>query len=110
LNRKKQKRGDNLSRKEKIQKMATRTASQARQLASKDRKRSERSTKASGTKPHRHCSVCWAPIPLDSDPPVCDSEECEKTNEKREKSRKRLTVMLYLFPAIAILLAIMSTI
>jgi len=99
-----------LSRKKKIQEMATRTASQARQMASKDRKRSARSTLASGTKPHRHCSVCWAPIPLDSDPPVCDSEECEKTHEKREGSRKRLTIMLYLFPAIAILLALMSTI
>ncbi len=97
-----------MGRKENIQRAATRTAAQARETASRERKRSGRSTQASGSNPHRHCSVCWAPIPLEAEPPICDKEDCESTHEKREGSRKRLTIMLYLFPAIAILLALLS--
>jgi predicted nucleic acid-binding Zn ribbon protein len=98
-----------MSRKDKIAKAATRTAAQARETAARERGRSKRSTSASGISPHRHCSVCWAPIPLKAEPPVCSDEECEATNEKRMASRKRLTIMLYLFPAIAILLAILTS-
>lgn len=58
--------------------------------------------------PHRHCTVCWAPIPLDRDPPICRDESCSITHSKREASRKRFTVMLYLFPAIALVLAVLS--
>ena len=36
--------------------------------------------------------------------------ECGETRRKRESSRKRLTVMLYLFPAIAILLVFLQVI
>ena len=98
-----------MSRKDRIAKAATRTAAQARDTAARERGRSKRTTSASGVSPHRHCSVCWATIPLKAEPPVCSDEECEATNEKREKSRKRLTIMLYLFPAIAILLALLSS-
>ena len=45
-----------------------------------------------------------------AEPPVCSDEECESTYGKREASRKRLTIMLYLFPAIAILLALLTAI
>ena len=99
-----------MGRKEIIAKAATRTASQARETAARERGRSKRSSSASGVSAHRHCSVCWTPIPLNADPPVCSDEECEATYEKREASRKRLTIMLYLFPAIAILLAILTSI
>jgi len=54
--------------------------------------------------PHRHCVVCYAPIPLEADPAHCGEQSCSETHAKREKSRKRLNLMLYLFPAIAILL------
>lgn len=54
--------------------------------------------------PHRHCVVCYAPIPLDADPAHCGEQPCSETQAKREKSRKRLNLMLYLFPAIAIML------
>ena len=99
-----------MGRKERIAKAATRTASQARETAARERGRSKRSSSASGVSAHRHCSVCWTPIPLNADPPVCSDEECESTYEKRDASRKRLTIMLYLFPAIAILLAILTSI
>lgn len=54
--------------------------------------------------PHRHCVVCYAPIPTDADPPHCGASPCAAKNQKNEKSRKRLNLMLYLFPAIAIML------
>ena len=41
-------------------------------------------------------------------PPICSDEECAEKQKKREGSRKRLTVMLYLFPAIAILLVLLQ--
>ena len=99
-----------MGRKERIAKAATRTASQVRETAARERGRKKRSSSASGVTSHRHCSVCWAPIPLDAEPPVCSDEECEKTHDKRNASRKRLTIMLYLFPAIAILIALLTSI
>ena len=99
-----------MGRKERIAKAATRTASQVRETAARERGRKKRSSSASGVPSHRHCSVCWAPIPLDAEPPVCRDEECEKTHDKRNASRKRLTIMLYLFPAIAILIALLTSI
>jgi len=54
--------------------------------------------------PHRQCAICQSPIHQDSEPPVCADKECIKKREKQEKSRKNLNIMLYLFPAIAIML------
>ncbi len=54
--------------------------------------------------PHRHCVVCYTPIPRDADPPHCGAQPCKSKHERNEKSRKRLNLMLYLFPAIAIML------
>jgi len=93
-----------MSRKETILRAAKRTANEAKSAA----KRRSRGLIRSESEPHRHCVVCWAPIPLDSDPAVCEKRECEETQKKREKSRKRLTVMMYLFPAIAIFLVILE--
>ena len=53
---------------------------------------------------HRHCANCHTPVHIDAEPPVCADEECIKKREKQEKSRKHLNIMLYLFPAIAIML------
>ena len=97
-----------MGRKDRIARAATQTASQARETAAREKGRSKRTTSASGVTAHRHCSVCWAPIPLKAEPPICSDQECEATHGKREASRKRLTLMLYLFPAIAILLAILT--
>lgn len=58
--------------------------------------------------PHRHCVVCYAPIPLEADPAHCGEESCTETHAKREKSRKRLNLMLYLFPGIAIMLFLLQ--
>ena len=99
-----------MGRKERIAKAATRTASQVRETAARERGRKKRSSSASGVPSHRHCSVCWPPIPLNAEPPVSSDEECEKTHEKRNASRKRLTIMLYLFPAIAILIALLTSV
>ena len=99
-----------MSRREKIQKAAQRTAGEARQAAKRQRdsERQARARRDFSTADHRHCSVCWTPIPLDAEPPVCSNAECAEKQQKRESSRKRLTVMLYLFPGIAILLALLT--
>jgi len=95
-----------LSRADKIAAAGLRTAKEAREAANKRRRTDKRrsSQKSLEIESHRHCVVCWKPIPLDSDPAVCDQVSCMENNEKRESSRKRLTIMLYLFPGIAILL------
>ena len=99
-----------MSRREKIQKAAQRTAGEARQAAKRQRdsERQARARRDFSTADHRHCSVCWTPIHLDAEPPVCSDAECAEKQQKRESSRKRLTVMLYLFPGIAILLVLLQ--
>lgn len=95
-----------MSRADRIAATGMRTAKEAREAARK-RKRSEKkraSNKFLDVESHRHCVVCWKPIPLDSEPAVCGDTTCIENNKKRESSRKRLTIMLYLFPGIAILL------
>jgi len=99
-----------LSRSDRIAKAARRTAQEARDAASKRKKeeKRKRSNSAMSIDSHRHCVVCWTPITLDSDPAVCSEEACIQKNEKREASRKRLTIMMYLFPGIAILLLLLQ--
>ena len=101
-----------MSQRDRIMRDAQRTAGEAREAAKRGREaqKRERTKRSFSTADHRHCSVCWAPIPLDEAPPVCSNSECAETRRKRESSRKRLTVMLYLFPAIAILLVFFQVI
>lgn len=95
-----------MSRADRIANAGRRTAKEARDAANKRRQSESRkvSNKSIDVRPHRHCVVCWKPISLEIEPAVCDDETCIENNKKRESSRKRLTVMLYLFPGIAILL------
>ena len=58
--------------------------------------------------PHRHCVICQTPIALESEPAICNQESCKDKHAAQEKSRKRLNIMLYLFPAIAIMLFILQ--
>ena len=58
--------------------------------------------------PHRHCNICHAPVHMDKNPPLCGAEKCGAEWEKKEGSRKRLTIMLYLFPGIAIMLVLLQ--
>lgn len=95
-----------MSRADRIATAGMRTAKEAREAANK-RRRSEKkriANKLLDVESHRHCVVCWKPIPLESEPAVCSDISCIENNKKRESSRKRLTIMLYLFPGIAILL------
>ena len=57
---------------------------------------------------HRHCNICHAPVHMEKDPPLCDSEKCADEWGRKESSRKRLTIMLYLFPGIAIMLVMLQ--
>jgi predicted nucleic acid-binding Zn ribbon protein len=80
------------SRKDTILKAAKRTAKQAQAAASN---RGSKTRTKVGIEPHRHCSVCWKPIPLDSEPPICGDENCQTMFERREKSRKRFSFLMY---------------
>ena len=80
------------SRKDTILKAAKRTAKQAHAAASK---RGSKTRTRGGIEPHRHCSVCWKPISLESEPPICGDENCQAMYERREKSRKRFSFLMY---------------
>ncbi len=101
---------ESLSRTDRIAKAARRTAQEARDAASKRRQdeKRKRANSSMAIEPHRHCVVCWSPISMDSDPAVCSESACIEKNEKRESSRKRLTIMMYLFPGIAIILLMLQ--
>ena len=80
------------SRKDTILKAAKRTAKQAHAAAAN---RGQKSRVSNKVEPHRHCSVCWNPIPLDREPAICGEEGCSSMYERREKSRKRFTFLMY---------------
>ncbi|MDP6220902.1 MAG: hypothetical protein QGG76_04860, partial [Candidatus Thalassarchaeaceae archaeon] len=65
-----------MSRKETILKAARRTAQEARAAASRRRDAPSSRQAESGVRSHRHCVVCWTPIPLDNGPPVCGGGDC----------------------------------
>lgn len=83
-----------MSRAEKIAKMATTTADQAKQnsVVSKKRKKARKGVLFEA---HKHCVECSIPIPLSNDSMICDDENCRINQEKKEKSRKRLSILLY---------------
>ena len=83
-----------MSRADKIRKAAQRTAGEVREAAKRqrDNQRRERTRREFAVGEHRHCSVCWAPIPLDADPPVCSDEECAEKQRKRAVSYTHLTL------------------
>jgi len=92
-----------MSRKDTILRAAKRTAKEARAAASSRRGKPRGSV---GVDPHRHCVVCWTPVPLEEEPAVCESDECLKIHKKRERSRKRLVILMYMIPAITVLFLI----
>ena len=89
-----------MSRKETILRAAKRTAEEVRAVTAKNRELKSRGNKNLGIKPHIHCLVCWKPIDMDYEDGICDSESCIKINDKRQKSRKRWEVLLYVFAGI----------
>ncbi len=91
------------SRKDTIMKAAKRTAKQAQEAASR---RSPNTRRGVNTDSHRHCVVCWKPIPLESDPAICHEEGCGEIQERRERSRRRWTFLMYF--GIAIFVAMLA--
>tara|TARA_B100001996_G_C18345245_1_gene471766 strand:+ start:6 stop:359 length:354 start_codon:yes stop_codon:yes gene_type:complete len=89
--------GEEMSRKDTILRAAKRTAEEVRAAAAKNREFKGRKNKNFGIAPHRHCLICWKPISLENEDGVCDSENCGKINNKRQKSRKRWSILLYVF-------------
>lgn len=95
------------SRKDTILKAAKRTAKQAHAAASN---RSQKSRTRVNIDPHRHCSVCWKPISLESDPAICGDEGCSTVFARREKSRRRFTFLMYFGIAIFVGLLVLQVI
>tara|TARA_B100000686_G_scaffold287534_1_gene313040 strand:+ start:339 stop:647 length:309 start_codon:yes stop_codon:yes gene_type:complete len=85
------------SRKETILKAAKRTAHQAKQAASN---RGKKIRSMTVMEPHRHCVVCWKPIPLEAEPAICEEVSCSSMHDRRERSRKMFTITMYLGIAI----------
>ena len=85
------------SRKDTILKAAKRTAKQAHAAASK---RGSKSRARVGVEPHRHCSVCWKPISLDSEPSLGGEDGCRTRGQARGRTRKRFSFLMYLGIAI----------
>ena len=68
-----------------------------------DRVRKQGKTDLKSVPPHRHCVVCRAVIRIDSDPPICSNANCEAKHNKNERSRKQLSILIYIFTANALL-------
>ncbi|MBC96067.1 hypothetical protein CL649_04305 [bacterium] len=83
-----------MSRSEKIAKMATTTASQAKQNSTISKKR-KKARKGVLFEAHKHCVECSIPIPLSNESLICDDDDCRINQERKEKSRKRLSILLY---------------
>ena len=47
-------------------------------------------------------------IKVDADPPVCSDEDCNSKHQRNERSRKQLSILMYIFPAIAIVLVVLN--
>jgi len=77
-----------MSRAEKIAKMATTTAGQAKQDSVVSRKR-KKARKNVLFEAHKHCVECSIPIPLGNESLICDDDDCRANQERKEKSRKR---------------------
>tara|TARA_B100000287_G_C20116663_1_gene576579 strand:- start:160 stop:447 length:288 start_codon:yes stop_codon:yes gene_type:complete len=73
-----------------------------------DKVRKQPKSELKSIPPHRHCVVCRAVIRIDADPPVCSDEACKEKHQRNERSRKQLSILMYIFPAIAILLVILN--
>ena len=91
-----------MSRAEKIAKMATTTAGQAKQDSVVSRKR-KKARKNVLFEAHKHCVECSIPIPLGNESLICDDDDCRTNQERKEKSRKRLSILLYVGVAIFII-------
>ena len=83
-----------MSRAEKIAKMATTTAGQTEQDSVVSRKR-KKARKNVLFEAHKHCVECSIPIPLSNGSLICDDDDCRANQERKEKSRKRLSILLY---------------
>ena len=83
-----------MSRADKITKMATRTADQAKE-ASNNSKRKNRVRNGVLFESHKHCIICSIPISMKNEDSLCNSEECHENQRRKESSRKKLTILLY---------------
>ena len=98
-----------MSRAEKIAKMATTTASQAKEKSVVSKKR-KKARKGVLFEAHKHCVECSIPIPLGNESLICDDDDCRANQERKEKSRKRLSVLLYLGVGIFIIPIVLQVI
>ena len=78
----------------KLKEKIAKTAEKAKKTATQKFSRSVK------VEPHKHCRVCYTVIPLDTDPRVCGSEECEQKNERDEKNQKMMRIMFVVFVAL----------
>jgi predicted nucleic acid-binding Zn ribbon protein len=83
-----------MSRADKIAKMATRTASQAKEAATMSKKKT-RAKNGVSFESHKHCVICSIPIAISNEPAICHNSDCHVNQKRKEASRKKLTFVLY---------------
>ena len=91
-----------MSRADKIAKMATRTATQAKEASNTSRKKN-RSKAGFSFESHKHCVICSIPISINNEPPICHNEECHTNRKRKESSIKRLSILLYVGVAVFVI-------
>ena len=91
-----------MSRAEKIAKMATTTAGQTKEDSVVSRKR-KKARKNVLFEAHKHCVECSIPISLGNESLICGDDDCRVNQERKEKSRKRLSILLYVGVAIFVI-------
>ncbi|HJM54651.1 MAG TPA: DUF2116 family Zn-ribbon domain-containing protein [Poseidonia sp.] len=47
--------------------------------------------------PHKHCRICFQPIPLSSEPRVCKEQECINKNTQDEKNQRSVRIWMFVF-------------
>jgi len=47
--------------------------------------------------PHKHCRVCYEPIPVKADPRVCKQQACIDQNIQHDKNQRMVRIWMFVF-------------
>ena len=47
--------------------------------------------------PHKHCRVCQKAIPVNSEPRVYKTVECQEQNDKDKRNEKQMRIWMFIF-------------
>jgi predicted nucleic acid-binding Zn ribbon protein len=47
--------------------------------------------------PHKHCRICYEPIPVSAEPRVCKDQTCIDKNVQDEKNQRSVRIWMFVF-------------